>query len=184
MARKTHRSSQRAKRPTSRAAHQRTERVARATAEESTQAGSTGQQILEANVETAQKILQSSAEMFAEFAERSSEQLGRALRFNGNGAESIRSYSKGMSTLLEASARMTRMAHGLTLDWMNYGRGRVERNFEQIDRLLRTPQELLAAQNELIKKNMEEFFARANRLAERSTRIAEEQVKEFSGAAD
>lgn len=115
--------------------------------------------------------------MFAEFAERSAEQLGRALRFNGDGAESIRYYSKGMSTLLEASARMTRMAQGLTLDWMNFGRGRAQRNFDQINRLFRTPQQLLAAQNELIMNNMEEFLARAYRLAERSARTAEEQVK-------
>lgn len=180
MARKPHRSSKRAKRSTSRAAHQRTERVARTAADVTGHAGSAGGQILEANVETAQKVLQSSAEMFAEFAERSAQQLGRALRFDGDGAETIRSYSRGLSMLLESSARMARMAQGLTLDWMNFGRGSTQRNFDQMNRLLRTPQELLAAQNELIKSNMEEFLARANRLAERSTRTAEEQIKDLS----
>jgi hypothetical protein len=183
MARNPRRSSKGAKRPT-RSTHQRTDRVVRAAAEVNGQAGTVGEEILEANVETAQKVLQSSAQMFAEFAERSAQQLGRALRFDGNSTESIRSYSRGMTTFLEASARMTRMAQGLTLDWMNFGRGRAYRNFDQINRLFRTPQELLTAQNELIQQNMEEFLARANRLTERSTRTAEEQVKEFSEATE
>jgi hypothetical protein len=182
MARKARRSPKRAKRSTSKAAHQST--VARLTAEVSGQAGRAGEEILEANVETTQTVLQSSAELLAEFAERSAQQLGRALRFNGEGAETIRSYSRGINSFLESSARMTRMAQGLTLDWINFGRDRAERNFDQINRLLRIPKELLAAQNELINDNMEQFLARANGFAERSTRTAEDQLKALNEAAE
>jgi hypothetical protein len=139
---------------------------------------------MEGNVETTQKVLESSAELLAEFTERSAQQLGHALRLNGEGAETIRSYSRGMNSFLESSARMVRMVQGLTLEWMNFGRDRAERNFDQINRFVRIPQELFAAQNELIKDNVEQFLARANRFAERSTRNAEDQVKALNEAAE
>jgi hypothetical protein len=184
MARKPRRNSKRAKRSTTKAAHQRSARVARATAEVSGQVGRAGEQILGANVETTQRVLESSAELLAEFAERSAQQLGRALQFNGEGAETIRSYSRGINSFLESSAKMARMVQGLSLEWMNFGRARAERNFDQIDRFVRFPQEFFAAQNELLKDNVEQFLARANRFADRSTCNAEDQVKALNEAAE
>jgi hypothetical protein len=172
------------------AAHQaanQADRIGRATAQVNSQAARAGADILGRNVETAQQVLQSGAEMAAKLSERSAHQLGRGLGFSGQDTEkAAQSYSNNIGAILESSATLAEMTQEITREWMNFGRGRLERNLEQIDHLLssRTPQDLLAVQTQLVRSNLEDFLGYARWVAEHSMRITEVLAGKFEQVAE
>jgi len=177
-------------RVTRKAAHQaadQADRIGRATAEVNSQAARAGADILGRNVETAHRVLQSGAEMATKLTERSAHQLGRVLGFSGQDAEkAAQSYSNNIGAILESSVTLAEMAQEITREWMNFGRGRLERNLEQIDHLLhsRTPQDLLAVQSQLVRSNLEDFLGYARRVAEQSMRTTEVLAGKFEQVAE
>ncbi len=158
------------------------ERVSRATAEINDQAARAGAKILGRNMEVAQQVFMSGAEMAAKLTQHSAHQFGRVLGFGGDGAETtVSTYSKNLNAILESSATLADMTKDITQEWINFGRERVERNFAQMDHLLRsrTPQDFLASNSELMKENLQGFVGCARRLAEQSMRATESVAQEL-----
>jgi hypothetical protein len=162
-------------------------RIGRATAEVNSQAARAGADILGRNVEAAHHVLQSGAEMAAKLTERSAHQFGRVLGFTGDDAEkAAQSYSTNLGAILESSATLAEMTQEMTREWLNFGRERLERNFENMDHLLhsRTPQDVLAVQSQVLRDNLEGFLGCARRVAERSMRTTEVLTRKFDQAAE
>jgi hypothetical protein len=176
-----------ATREAARRSAEQAERIGRATADANSQAAKAGADILGRNIEATHQVLQSGADMAAKMAQRSAHQFGRALGFAGDDAEkATQSFSSNVHAIIESSATLTRMAQDIAAEWSNFGRGHMERNFDRWDHLLhlRTPQDVLAAQSEMMKSNLEEFLGYARRVAEHSMRTTEELTHKFNQAAE
>jgi len=163
------------------------ERFARATADVNSQAARTSTDIMERNVKTAQQVMQSGAEMAARLAERSAQQFNRAFGFTGEEASRAAQSSTGnLSALLRSSAVLAELTQDLALEWMQFGRDRVEHNLDRFDHLLqsRTPQDMLALQSEIMRSNLEGFLGLTRRTAEKSMQLTEELARKFEETAE
>jgi hypothetical protein len=163
------------------------ERFARATADVNSQAARTSTDIMERNVKTAQQMMQSGAEMAVRLAERSAHQFNRAFGFTGDHANRATQSSTGnLSALLRSSAVLAELTQGLALEWMQFGRDRVEHNLDRFDHLLqsRTPQDILALQSDIMRSNLEGFLGLTRRTAEKSIQMTEELARKFEESAE
>jgi hypothetical protein len=163
------------------------ERIARASVDVNSQAARTSTDIMERNVKTAQQVMQSGAEMAARLAERSAQQFNRAFGLTGEEAQRTAEFSTGnFSTLLRSSAMLAELTQEMALEWMQFGRDRLEQNFDRFDHLLhsRTPQDVLALQGEIVRSNLEGFLGMTRRAAEKSMHITEELAQKFGERAE
>jgi phasin family protein len=163
------------------------ERFGRAAADANTQAARVGADIMGRNIETTHHVLQSGADMAAKIAKRSAQQFGRAFGFAGNDAEkAAQTFSTNVHAILESSATLADMAQQVAAEWTSFGRDHLERNFDRWDHLFesRTPQDLLAAQSEMMKNNLEGLLGYTRRVAEHSMRTTEELTQKFNRAAE
>jgi hypothetical protein len=175
---------QEATREAGRRGAEQADRIARVTADVNSQVTRTSTDIMELNVKTAQQVMQSGAEMAARLAERSAQQFNRAFGLSGEEAQRTAESSTGnFSALLRSSAMLAELTQNMALEWMQFGRDRVEQNLDRFDHLLlhsRTPQDVLAVQSEIARSNLEEFLGMTRRTAEKSMQVTEELARKFS----
>jgi hypothetical protein len=163
------------------------ERIARVAADVNSQAARTSTDIMERNVKTAQQVMQSGAEMAARLAERSAQQFNRAFGLSGEEAQRTAESSTGnFAALLRSSAMLAELSQDMALEWMQFGRDRVEQNLDRFDHLLhsRNPQDVLALQGEIMRSNLEGFLGLTRRAAEKSMQVTEELARKFSERAE
>lgn len=176
-----------ATREAARRSAEQAERFGHAATNANTQAAKVGADILGRQIEATHQALQSGADITARIAQRSADQLGRAWGFAGNDAEkATQSLSGNVFAIIESSATLTRMAQQIAAEWAMFGRDHMERNFDRWDHLfqLRTPQDLLAVQSEMMKSELEGFLGYTRRVAEHSMRTTEEITHKLSQAAE
>jgi hypothetical protein len=178
---------QEAAREAGRRGAEQAERIARVTADVNSQAARTSTDIMERNVKAAQQVMQSGAEMAARLAERSAQQFNRAFGLSGEEAQRTTESSTGnFSALLRSSAMLAELSQDLALEWIQFGRDRVEENLDRFDHLMysRTPQDMLAVQGDIMRSNLEGFLGLTRRAAEKSMRVTEELAQKFSERVD
>jgi hypothetical protein len=106
---------------------------------------------------------------------------------SGEGAEKATQQS---SRNIEAMARSTSiLAQGLqdvSREYLDLWRKITARSLGSLEELsrLRTPQEMLATQSEIIRDNVQEFLHTARRTAETSIKIADEATRGIAEAAE
>jgi hypothetical protein len=162
-------------------------RIAQISAEAGERAARAGTEILQRNAEAVQEALQSSAEIAARLTERSADHIGRVLGFSGEEAhKAVQKSSDNLDAIIHSSSVLAEVTQGITREWVNFTRERMEQNFERFDRLLRcrTPQELTALQSELMRDNLESFLQCARRIAQKAMQMADEETRRVAAAEE
>jgi hypothetical protein len=161
-------------------------RLGQVTANVNSQVVKTAAEILGRHMQTAQHVLRSGAEMTAKLAERSSNQFGLALGITGdNEDKAAQTYSDHLHAILDSSAVLTEMGQRITLELVNFGQTCFDQELKRFNHLLaaRTPQDLVAAQTELMRSNLEGLLELARRTAKESMRTTEDLARKVETGA-
>jgi hypothetical protein len=158
-------------------------RVKDATATASDQSMRAGIEMFQRNAETVQHAIQSSTKLASTMAERSADQFGRAFGFSGELAEKP---SRNIEAVVQSSTLVTEMMQRMCVECGDIARSRIERGFERMGALMRSrsPQDIIALQGEIVRDNLETFLGFTRKLAEHSTRLADEAKRRSGNPAE
>jgi hypothetical protein len=146
----------------------------RRAAESARQAAETAQETVRVTFETASQALQ-----------RTTDEIVRSLGFTGPHTEELTQQS---SRNVEAIARCSSvLARGLTeisREWLNLAQHRMQTNLSGLEALgrCRTLQDLITAQSQLMRDNMQEIISNSRRIAELSVQVTSEAAQTISDA--
>jgi hypothetical protein len=156
------------------------DRIVHLSTEVSERAARAGAEIFQRNAETVQQALQSGAEIAARLTERSADQFGRVFGISGDEAhKAAQQSSDNIDAILHSGSVLAEITQGVSREWVNFARDRVEQNFTRFEKLMRcrNPQDFAAIQSELLRDNIESFLHTARRIAEKSMQAADEASK-------
>jgi hypothetical protein len=160
-----------------------TSRAARTAADLGARATGAGADMMERSAETVQQAWQSGATMATQLTERSMEQFARAFGITGESAQhAARQSSRNLESIVQSGTILANGLQNISREWLDFARNRMQQNLNRADSLLncRTPQELLAAQSDLLRDNLEDFVQSTRRIAELSMQMADEAVRKMS----
>jgi hypothetical protein len=163
-----------------------TSRAARTAADAGAGATRAGADMIARNAETIEQAWQSGSEMAAQLTERSMEQFARAFGITGESAQHATQQSaRNLESIVQSSAILAGGVQNISREWLDFARKRVQQNLQRVDALVncRTPHELLAAQSDLVRDNLEDFVHSARRMAEISVHIAEEAAGKMTDSS-
>jgi phasin family protein len=142
---------------------------ARHIAETARQAADTTQETLRAAAETASQTLQ-----------RAADELGRTLGLSGEqGQELARQSTRNLEAMTECGTVLARGFQEISREWITLAQHRLQRNLEALETLAscRTMQDLVAAQTQLVRDNMQEIVDTGRHIAEASVKVANEAAE-------
>jgi hypothetical protein len=146
-----------------------------------------GTDIAQSVTEISQQAVQSTLHMAVQVAERSVDRFKRAFGFSGREAqEAVEQSSRNMQAVAACSSVLTQGVHDISREWLDWAQKRVQRQLEGLDAVLRsrTPHELIAAQSDLVRGNLELLLDTARRIAERSVQAAAEAAGKITAQAE
>jgi phasin family protein len=181
-------------RQTEREGTQIAEEATRKTAEHVTQAARTmadtgertaraGAEAVRHQSEAVRDAWQSGTSIATQITDRSIHWMSRALGLCGNGAQdTIQQSSRNLNVILETSTALAAGMQSVSREWMSFAQKRAEQNLDKLDTLLqcRTPHELIAAQTDIVRDNLEDLLESSRRISEMATRMAEEATRKMS----
>jgi hypothetical protein len=142
-----------------------------------------GIEMFQRNAETVQHAIQSSTKLASTMAERSADQFGRAFGLSGELAEKP---SRNIEAVVQSGTLVTEMMQRMFAECGDIARSRIERGFERMGALMRSrsPQDIIALQGEIVRDNLETFLGFTRKLAEHSTRLADEAKRRSGNPAE
>jgi phasin family protein len=166
------------------------ERIARVTGDATRAAADAGERatrvgadLFEQNADAVQQIWYSGMDIASELAERSTAQFARAMGLSGDQAQHAADQSSRNFDAMMQSARLCGEGlQSISREWFDFTRRCTEENLQQLNALARsrTPQELVAAQTELFRDNLEKLLESSRRIAETSARVAGEAGRKIT----
>ena len=160
------------------------EQAARASANTARMAGAPGEHaakagadFFESTANAVEQVWRSGLDIASHFAERSSNQLARSIGLSDEKAqEATEQSSRNIEAIVQSSRAYADAIQSISREMSDFCKERMDRNLEKMSALMRsrTPQELIAAQSDLLRDNMEGFLQSSRRLAEASVDVAEE----------
>jgi phasin family protein len=135
-------------------------------------------------LETTERTLRAAADTASQTIQRAADQFGRTLGFSGqNGEELARQSTRNLAALTECSTVLARGCQEIALEWMSLAQHRLQKNLENLEALAacRTMQDLVAAQTQLVRDNMQEIVDNSRQIAETSVKVANEAAQTFTG---
>jgi phasin family protein len=163
-----------------------TSQAARKAADVGASATRAGADVVQRNTETIQQAWQSGTEMATQFTERSMEQFARAFGISGESAQhATQQSSRNLESIVQSGTILASGMQNISREWVDFARKRMQENLNRADALVncRTPQELLAAQSDLIRDNLEDFVQSTRRIAEISMHMADEAVRKMTDSS-
>ena len=163
------------------------DRIVKLSTDVSERAARAGTEILQRNAETVQEALQSSAEIAARLTEKSADQLSRVFGMSGEEAhKAAQKSSENIDAIIHSSSVLAEVSQGISREWVNFARERMEQNLNRVDSLMRcrTPQDFAAVQSEFLRDTLESFLQCARRIAEKSMQMADEATKRAAEAVE
>jgi hypothetical protein len=170
-----------------RAGVEQADRIVKISSDVSERAARAGTEILQRNAETVQEALQSSAEIAARLTEKSADQLSRVFGMSGEEAhKAAQKSSENIDAIIHSSSVLAEVSQGISREWVNFARERMEQNLNRVDSLMRcrTPQDFAAVQSEFLRDNLESFLQCARRIADKSMHLADEATKRTAEAVE
>jgi phasin family protein len=140
--------------------------MARQVAAAGSQAAETTQEAIRSAVDTASRTLQGSAEQFS-----------RSFGFSGQQGEQLaRESTRNLEAISECGAVLLRGFQELSREWLNLCQQRFQKNFEAVQVLAscQTMQDVMTAQTELVRRNVQEMIENTRQIAETSANVAQE----------
>ena len=124
--------------------------------------------------------------MAAQVPERSVDQFERALGLSETVGEALQQSSENLQAIAECSSVLAQGMQDISREWLDWAQKRMQRQLEGMDALLgsRTAQELMAAQSDLMRGNLELLLDSGRRIAERSVQMAEEAAEKVAAEAE
>jgi phasin family protein len=139
------------------------------------------------NAETAREALESGGEAANEWARRSTEHVARAFGFGGEEAEKAMEQStRNLQAIAQSSTILANGMQELSREWLDLLRKSAGRNLTWFNAAAqsRSPQELAAAQSEIVRDNLQDLLQATRRSAEASARMADEATRKMSEAME
>ena len=139
--------------------------------------------MLQRNAETMQYAWQSGNRIANHFAEQSIERLTRAFGIGGeNTQQASEQSSRNLESIVQSGTIIAGGLQSISREWFDFARKSMEQNLHWVDAFARarSPQEIVAAQSDLIRDNLEDFVQSTRRMAEISLQMADEAVRRMS----
>jgi hypothetical protein len=150
-------------------------------------AAKAGTDVFESSAGAVEQLWRSGLDIASHFAEQSSSHIARSI---GLSDENSKQATEQSSRNIDAVAQSTRACadgfQSISRELSGFFKDRMERNFEKVNALMRsrTPHELIAAQSDLIRDNMEGFLQSSRRLAEASAGVAEQAMRRLTESTE
>ncbi len=167
-------------------------RLGERAAEQSTRAAEAGQEVarasadvLKQNVEALQHTWRSGLEAATSVMGRSSEQFGRTLGLSGEEAqkatEATEHSARNAQALLYSGTAAAKVMGEMSQEYFQMVQHLVEKNLDHMNKLLtcRTPQDLAAAQSDIVRETVEIALESSRRIADMSLKMADETGKQI-----
>lgn len=139
----------------------------------------TGAELMQHNAETMRRMWQSGLQLVSQMGGRSSDDFARVFGLSGDEVRQANEQaSRNVDAIVESSAVLTQALDGISREWFEFARKRIEHNMNRLNDLARcrTPQHLAAMQSEMLRDNIEDLLHSSRRVAEFSARLAEEAM--------
>jgi hypothetical protein len=152
--------------------------VAEETARASEQAARAGVDIAREGAATMRDNVLSGLETAGHGFQRMTDQFTRML--GGPQAEELaRTSSQNIEAVSQASTMLARGFHEASQEWFGLARDQISKNMDALNRLAqcRSMQDVVAIQSELMRDNLQQTIDTSRRIAELSTRVANEAAR-------
>ena len=156
-------------------------------AEVSQRVSQIGTDIAQSITEIGQQAVQSTLHIAVQVAERAVDQFERAFGSSSREAnEAVQQCSQNAQAVAECTTVLAQGVQDISREWLDWAQKRMLRQLEGFDALLRsrTPQELIAAQSDIVRGNLELMLDTSRRIAERSLKLAEEAAQKVTVEAE
>lgn len=155
--------------------------TARAMTDAAERSARTGADIMQRNSEQVRQTFEAGSEAAARVAERAIGQFARAFGVvaGDNGQHTAHQSARNVEAILHSSAALTDGMQTISREWLGFAHNRAERNMDRLEGLMgcRSVQDLIAAQTDFVRDNLEDFLQITKRVAEVSTRMVEEAAQ-------
>jgi hypothetical protein len=155
-------------------------RMAAGTSEHVARAGAN---LFESTAGAVEQLWRSGLDIASHFAEQSSSQIARSMGLSDEKAQdTAERSSRNIDAIVQSSRAYADVFQGISRELSNLCRERMDRNLEKMTDMMRsrTPQELIAAQSDLFRYNLEGFLQSSKRMAEASVRVADHATRQLS----
>jgi phasin family protein len=139
-----------------------------------------GAEMLQRSTETAHRAWESSSNMTGQLIDQTMRQFSRAFDIGGQGAqEAMQQSRRNMESLAQSGTVFAAGVQRISRELVELTRKRLEQNLQRADAFMscRTPQDLIAAQTDLMRENLEHFVQSTRRIAELSMQMADEAAR-------
>jgi phasin family protein len=160
-----------------------TSRAAQAAADAGAEAARAGADLLQRNAETIQDVWKSGSKVASQLTERSMEGIARAFGITGERAEqAAQQSSRNLECIVQSGTILAGGMQNISREMLEFTRNRMEQNLHRVDALAncRTPQEIFAAQSDLMRDSLEDFVQSTRRISEISMQMADEAARKIS----
>ena len=161
--------------------------AARSAAGAGEHAARAGADLFESTAHAFEQLWRSGLDMTSHFAERSSKQVAQGMGLSGeNVQQATQQSSRNLDAIVQSSKTLADAFQAISREWSSFCRERVDRNLERMEALMRsrTPHELLAAQSEMFRDNLDSALQSSRRIAEMSVQVADQATRKLSEAMD
>ena len=132
---------------------------------------------IHAKVDEAQDAMRSGLNSVSENTRRFTDQVTQAYGITGEGREELtRQGAQNLEVFTQASAVLTRGVQDLSREWFRLTQERLQKNLDDFGTLARCRSlpDVMAAQSNLLRDNLEQTIEGTRRIAEVATRVANE----------
>ena len=157
--------------------------AARMAAGASEHAARAGADLFESTAGAVEQLWRSGLDIASHFAEQSSSQMARSMGLSDEKAqEAAEQSSRNIDAIVHSSRAYANVFQGISRELSSLCRERMDRNLEKMNDMMRsrTPQELIAAQSDLFRDNLEGFLQSSKRVAEASVRVADQATRQLT----
>jgi hypothetical protein len=169
---------------TAEAGHETTRRAAqtaRTMSDAAERTARAGADVLQRNSEQMRQTFEMGSDTAARMAERAFGQFTRVFGVvTGNGAQqAMQQSARNVEVILHSNAIIADGVQTIAREWFTFVQHRAERNMETFEALTscRSVQDCIAMQTDLVRDNLEDLLQTTKRIAEVSTRMADQAVQ-------
>jgi len=141
----------------------------------------TGADVLQRNSEQVRQTFEMGSDAAARIAERAFGQFARVFGVvtGDNAQQATQQSARNVEAIMHSSAIIADGVQTISREWLTFVQNRAERNMERLEVLsnCRSVQDCIAAQTELVRDHLQDLLQTTKRVAEVSTRMADEAVQ-------
>jgi phasin family protein len=145
-----------------------------------------GADMMKRNAEALQQAWESGSKAASQWTEQSFGGFARAFGLSGENAQQAAEQSRrNMESIMQSGTILANGMQSVSRELFELARKRLEQNLQRTDALMhsRTPQDVMAAQSELFRENMEDLIETTRRIADISKEVAENAGRKMSELA-